>query len=188
MTSHWGAFTKPLLQWERNKYYIFMCVRASMRVSWGAWVYACARAPVALLVQHATRLFYIVCHLWPLWLHHIFRHYLIKNVLTIKCVFWFSLRLSKTFLIIRIIQRDIVINVNSLHVKYPLFLSDFNATWMLSTDSRKKAQISHLIKIHPVGAELFHEDRRTDTTKLIIAFAILRTRIKMKTVRPWALN
>ena len=38
----------------------------------------------------------------------------------------------------------------------------------------KKAQISNLIKIRPVGAELFHAggrtDRRTDMTKLTIAF------------------
>jgi hypothetical protein len=26
------------------------------------------------------------------------------------------------------------------------------------------------MKIRPVGAELFHADRRTDTTKLIVAF------------------
>jgi hypothetical protein len=37
------------------------------------------------------------CHLRPLWLHHIFRHYHIngtifgKKLLNIKCVFWFSL-------------------------------------------------------------------------------------------------
>ena len=34
----------------------------------------------------------------------------------------------------------------------------------------KRAQISSFIKIHLVGAELFHADRRTDMTKLIVAF------------------
>jgi len=29
---------------------------------------------------------------------------------------------------------------------------------------------SNFMKIRPVGAELFHADRRTDMTKLIIAF------------------
>ena len=34
----------------------------------------------------------------------------------------------------------------------------------------KKSQISGFIKIRPVGAELFHADRQTDMTKLIVAF------------------
>jgi hypothetical protein len=34
----------------------------------------------------------------------------------------------------------------------------------------EKALISGVIKIHTVGAELFHADGRTDTTKLIVAF------------------
>jgi hypothetical protein len=34
------------------------------------------------------------------------------------------------------------------------------------------------MKIHPVGAELFHADGRTNMTKLLVAFAILRTRLK----------
>jgi len=34
------------------------------------------------------------------------------------------------------------------------------------------------MKIHPVGAELLNADRRTDMTKLIVAFTILRVRLK----------
>jgi hypothetical protein len=34
----------------------------------------------------------------------------------------------------------------------------------------KSSQISNFIKIHPVGAELFHADRRIDMTQLIVAF------------------
>ena len=56
-------------------------------------------------------------------------HFSKKKLLNIKCVVWFSLqRLSKTFLILKRIWRDIVINVKSLYVKYSLFLSDFNET------------------------------------------------------------
>jgi hypothetical protein len=38
------------------------------------------------------------------------------------------------------------------------------------TDFPKISKISNLIKIRPVGAELFHADGQTDTTKLIVAF------------------
>jgi len=34
----------------------------------------------------------------------------------------------------------------------------------------EKTKISNFKKIRPVGAELFHADRRTVTTKLIVAF------------------
>jgi hypothetical protein len=50
-----------------------------------------------------------------------------------------------------------------LHVKYPLFLSDFNEAWIFSIDFSKKAHISSLIKIGPVGAEFFHADWHDET-------------------------
>jgi len=34
----------------------------------------------------------------------------------------------------------------------------------------KNTEISNFMKIRPVGAELLHVDRRTDMTKLIVAF------------------
>jgi hypothetical protein len=34
----------------------------------------------------------------------------------------------------------------------------------------EKAQISNLIKIHPVEVDLFHADGQMDMTKLIVAF------------------
>jgi hypothetical protein len=50
-----------------------------------------------------------------------------------------------------------------LHIKYPLFLSDSNETWIYSKGFRKKnAQISNFVKISLVGAELFHADGRRD--------------------------
>ena len=76
-----------------------------------------------------------------------------EKLQNIKCVFWFSLQLLfHTFLILRITQRDIVINVKSLRVKYPLFLSDFNETWIFWADFRKinKYQIlSKSVKCEP---------------------------------------
>ena len=48
---------------------------------------------------------------------------------------------------------------------YPLLLSEFNETWVFSTDFRKKkAQILNFIKIPSVGAGFFHEDGQTDMT------------------------
>ena len=73
-----------------------------------------SRIIVAMIQQYVLHICLCACscvhvalwrHLWPLWLHHSFRHYLIndaifrKKLLTIKCVFWFSLQLlSITFL------------------------------------------------------------------------------------------
>jgi hypothetical protein len=61
-----------------------------------------------------------------------------------------------------------------LHVKYPLFLSDFNGTWFISTKFRLifKYQIAR-VSI-PVGYELFYADGRTDgqtyMSKLLVEF------------------
>jgi len=49
-----------------------------------------------------------------------------------------------------------------IHVKYPLFLSDFNELKFSWQISKKKSQIQNLMRIHPVGAQLFHADGRTD--------------------------
>ena len=54
------------------------------------------------------------------------------------------------------------------NVKYPFFL--FNEIWIFSTDFKKNTLTSNSIKIHPVGAELFHEDGRSDMTKIIVFF------------------
>jgi len=74
------------------------------------------------------------------------------------CFFLFSLQLlSKTFLILRRIQRDIK-NVQMPPLK---ILSDFNETRIFSLDIQKNRQISNFIKIHPERAEL-HAGGRTD--------------------------
>ena len=68
---------------------VLACVSA--RVGVDALARACACVYVYLLTQHVAHAPY--CHLRPLWLHRIFRHYLIngtifgKKLLNIKCVF-----------------------------------------------------------------------------------------------------
>jgi len=57
-----------------------------------------------------------------------------------------------------------------LRVKYPLFLSDFNETWISSTDFRKRVKYQIFIKFRPLGTDLSHADGRTDNmTKLTVA-------------------
>lgn len=43
----------------------------------------------------------------------------------------------------------------SFHVKYPLFMSDFNETAIFLTVLQKNSPVSNFIKLHPVGTELF---------------------------------
>jgi hypothetical protein len=79
------------------------------------------------------------------------------------CVFWFSLQLlSEKFLILRKLSEIWSKMCSGLHVKYPLFVSDFHDTWICGTVFSKKTQIPNFAKIRPVRAELFHADGRTD--------------------------
>jgi hypothetical protein len=57
-----------------------------------------------------------------------------------------------------------------LHVKYPLLLSNLNET---SIFSKKKKKNSNIKFYEPVGAEFVRADRRTDMTKLVVAFSQL---------------
>jgi hypothetical protein len=47
----------------------------------------------------------------------------------------------------------------------------------------KKTQISNFMKILPLGAEVFHADRQTDMTKLIVAFRNFANAPKHRTSR-----
>jgi len=68
-----SAFVQPFLQWKSTKYYIFSECVCSLRYS----------APK----PHAS-----YRHLWPVWMHRIFPHYLIngttfgKKILNLKLV------------------------------------------------------------------------------------------------------
>ena len=108
------------------------------------------------------------CHLQPLWLHHIFRHYVIygtilgNKLLNIKCVFWFSIQfVFEIFLILRT-HRNSVINLNTSSCRVLVILIGFKWNFNFLDIFSKK---SWNIKFHDIrlaGAELFHADGRTD--------------------------
>jgi hypothetical protein len=47
-------------------------------------------------------------------------------------------------------------------VKCPLFLSQFNETWIFKANFSKNIQYTNFMKIRLVGADLFHADGRSD--------------------------
>ena len=101
-----------------------MCVCVCVCVCVGGW--ACFRV---WSLANATCNALPSCHLRPLCLHEVFRHYLVndtifgKKLCNVKCVFWFSLQLLfETFVIRRTIQPDTVINVGTPWCKVPVIL------------------------------------------------------------------
>ena len=83
------------------------------------------------------------CRLWPVPFYHIFPHYLTngtifgETLVNTQRAFWFALQLlSQTVVILRIIQRDIIINVHRSSCKVPVIIVNFQ-TWIFSTDFQK---------------------------------------------------
>jgi hypothetical protein len=120
------------------------------------------------------------CHLRFLCLYHIFRHYLIngkifgKKLLNIlKYVFSLSLqRIFKIFLILRRIQRDIVICMKTSSCKVPLFLEDLKKLDFPTVFRRKSPDL----KFHQnpsSGSRVVscgQTEGQTGMKKLIVAF------------------
>ena len=79
----------------------------------------CACAILSYVACLALQYFSILSHK---------RHDRKKKLLDMKCVFWFSLHLSETFLILSRLEQDMFKNLYFLHVKYPLFFPDVNGT------------------------------------------------------------
>jgi hypothetical protein len=130
------------------------------------YVYSCLSYLACISHPFCTALY---SHMWPICLYHKFPCYRThgtifgKKLLNVKCVFWLSLQLlSETFFILRRIQRDIR-NLQRSSCKLALFFSGFNETWIFVRDFWKNPLMLYFMKISPVGAELFHADRRTDT-------------------------
>ena len=106
-----------------------MRLRACVGV--GAWTRAYACVHVVLLIPYATRRRHVVCG--PSGFTTFFdiisqtvRFSKKKKLLNTECVFRYSLQLlSQTFLILRIIQRDIVINMKSSSCKVAVIFVRF---------------------------------------------------------------
>ena len=159
---------QPLLLCKSNEYYVF-------------WVCVCS-----LVIKHAMSMRHIVICGLPhttIFFHIISQttRFLEKKLLNTECEFWFSIQLlSVTFLNLRNFEQDIIINMCiGLHVKYPLFLSDYNESWIFSTDfwkimkyqiSWKSVYLESTSSIRTDGWEDVWTDRQTDMTNLIVAF------------------
>jgi hypothetical protein len=99
------------------------------------------------------------------------RHDFRKKVIEHKmCVLTFSTILSETLLILRRIQRDIIINIHRSSCTLPVILVRFEWNLNFLYTFCKNTQIPNVTKIHPVEAELFHADGQTDTTKITVDF------------------
>jgi len=110
-----------------------------------------------------------------------------KKLLKIKWVLWFySQLLSETFPILRRTERYII-NTYRCSRKAPVILAWSQQTLSFLDIFSKYTQISNVIKIHPVGAELFHADGKTESemTKLIVA---LRNFVKARKKPAHGLN
>ena len=158
----WGAFVQPLLQWKSNEYFTTCVCICSLR-----WPARNTHAPC--------------CHLWPVPLYSVSPHYPIYGTVKKKkkklfehkrCVSSFSTtHVWNIFHSKKNWARYDKKMYICLHVKYPLFFSYFNETWIFTTDFlKKKTQISNL-RWEPSSVRTDgRTERQTDVTKLIVAF------------------
>jgi hypothetical protein len=115
---------------------------------------------VALVIQHAKRvrrilLSCVACQVLPYFstLSHKRHDACKKMLLNTKCVLIFHLRKNWA-------RYDK--NVYRSSRKVPLFLSDFQCNLNSLDTFLENSLISNFMEIRPVGAELFHEEGRTD--------------------------
>ena len=136
-----------------------MCICSLSYPACNAHASYCLSSVACLTVQYFSRL----SHKW---------HDCQEKVTEQKNVFWSSVEiLSEIFLILGWNQRDMIEMYIGLHVKYPLFLSNFNKNWIFLKDFQKITKYQNLRKsIQWQQSCSMRKDRRKDMTKLTIAF------------------
>ena len=130
-------------------------------------------------------------NLWQVYLYHIFTNYLTKGtsfgvgggkqLLHMKCVFWFSLQiLSETFIILKRIKRDIAINVHRPSFKVPVTL--VTSWWNeFSLPIFEKSNIKFHENPSSSSRVLFHTEREEIRKLTVTLRKFLRTRLKRHT-------
>ena len=83
------------------------------------------------------------------------------------CVLIFSTNLSTTFLIQRSIHGDCIIHVCRYSCQVPIILVRFKSNLNFLSKFSKNTPASNFLKIHPVGAKLFHVARRLDKHEIV---------------------
>jgi hypothetical protein len=145
-------------------------VRTTMVVVGKQWVLHNQTGFVCSLRYPACNAHAPFCHLRPAPVYNIFPHYLTKGMIFGKMLLdikmWILIFCTTSVCNIFHSKKNWVRWSKmyiGLHAKFRLLLADFNETGIFTTDFRKKNnQISNFMKLHPVAAELFHTDRRTD--------------------------
>jgi len=117
------------------------------------------------------------------WFYNIFPHYLTNGtifrakLLHTKCVLNFYANLPEKFLILRIIQPDIIINIHQSSCNLSVII--FGFWWNLNFLNRfLKNTRTHFVKIGSRNVPFGQTDRRKDVTKLIVAFRQFPTSLK----------
>jgi hypothetical protein len=140
----------------------------------------------------------LCCHLWAARLYHIFPHYLIKGTIfggkrswtQNECLDFVHNGVSSTSRSKKNQARTgqarhyhTCMSVG-LHAKcrnsYHILMKREFSRYIFEQGSNIK-----FMKIHPVGADLFHADRQTDMTELIVAYRNFANASKAPTSKLW---
>jgi len=141
---------------KSNKYYIF-------------WVRVCCSPsyPACILLYCHVACPALQCFSTLSHKRHDFR----EKLLNIKCVFFiYPQILSENFSFLEELSEIWSKLYIGFHVNYPFFLSYFDDIWILWSDFGKVLKYRISWKSFQWGAGLFNAYRRTDITKLIVAF------------------